>query len=145
MKSRLKGFTLVELIVVIAIIGVLAAILVPSMMGYVKKSKYTTANANAKEIYVSLTTYAMQLGQPTGAPNGVVSKQYLRDTYNTMPDAAKANMSADLEGYFGVVFDSEGYPKKAAWAKSDNATEAVGRYPDPTSVDEPANWSDWNI
>ena len=33
-----KGFTLVELVVVIAIIGVLAAILVPTMMSYIRKS-----------------------------------------------------------------------------------------------------------
>ena len=37
-KSNQKGFTLVELVVVIAIIGILAAILVPTMMNYVKKS-----------------------------------------------------------------------------------------------------------
>ena len=46
-----KGFTLIELIVVIASIGVLAAILVPAMMGYVKKSKITSANSAAKSIY----------------------------------------------------------------------------------------------
>jgi len=34
-----KGFTLVELVVVIAIIGVLAAILVPTMMSYIRKAQ----------------------------------------------------------------------------------------------------------
>ena len=48
------GFTLIELIVVIAIIGVLAAILVPAMLGYVRRSKITTANSAAKSIYNAL-------------------------------------------------------------------------------------------
>ena len=49
-KHTIAGFTLVELIVVIAVIGVLAAILIPSMMGYTRKAKHSAANANAKSL-----------------------------------------------------------------------------------------------
>lgn len=45
-----KGFTLIELIVVIAIIGVLAAILVPAMLGYIKKAKKKSDLSTATEI-----------------------------------------------------------------------------------------------
>ena len=45
-----KGFTLVELIVVITIVGILAFLLVPAMMGYVKKANRRADIANARII-----------------------------------------------------------------------------------------------
>ena len=57
-----KGFTLVELVVVIAIIGALAAILVPTMMSYIRKAKLKGANSNAKIVFntVKAVTFDMQ-------------------------------------------------------------------------------------
>lgn len=46
-----KGFTLMELIVVIAILGVLALILVPSFMNYLEDAKINVAKTNARNAF----------------------------------------------------------------------------------------------
>ena len=55
-KNKKKGFTLVELIVVLAILAILAAMLVPALTGYIDKANEKKIIATARQYYVAAQT-----------------------------------------------------------------------------------------
>lgn len=52
-----KGFTLIELIVVIAILGILAAILIPQFTGFQNKARESQALVSAKQIATAIDSF----------------------------------------------------------------------------------------
>lgn len=57
MRKKRKGFTLVELMVVIAIMAILAAAATPVFTGYVKKARATGHLSECRAIYVAVCTF----------------------------------------------------------------------------------------
>lgn len=60
MKNKKKGFTLVELIVVLAILAILAAMLVPALTGYIDKANQKKYIATSRNYYIAAQTVASE-------------------------------------------------------------------------------------
>ena len=99
-RTRQSGFTLIEVMVVIVILGVLAALIVPNVMGRGEKAKVDTTKIALKGVAGALDQYKLDNGHyPTAQEGGL-------DALVNKPATAKNWMP---EGYL------KGKYKKDSW------------------------------
>ena len=76
-KRKKKGFTLVELMAVVAIIAILAVVLVPTVKGYIERSKKTAVISQARSVISAIEIYnatASDEIKDTASVSSVVTK-----------------------------------------------------------------------
>ena len=84
MERMKKGFTLVELLIVIAIIAILAALLLPVLSRVIEKSRQGNCKSNLKQLFLGLAIYKQEFGDNIRYPDangaGFLTRLYQHDT-----------------------------------------------------------------
>lgn len=65
-KSKSKGFTLIEIIAVIAIIGILAAVLIPNITGYINEARKVKVVNQARKVVTAVESLNVKLATKIG-------------------------------------------------------------------------------
>jgi prepilin-type N-terminal cleavage/methylation domain-containing protein len=120
MTRNKKGFTLIELMIVVAIIGILAAIAIPKFAELIRKSSEGAAKGNLGAIRSALSIYYgdMEGQYPSAMSAMTVAGKYL----TAIPQAKAPNYHADAntetKGALAALTDGGG------WYYVDAATDA---------------------
>lgn len=124
-RKKIKGFTLIEVIVVIAIIGALAAIIVPSIIGYTRQARASVITGNARNVYNAAKMTVLESFDELNINGGEI---YIGDDSGTAHAVGSSDdlsvgkfMGDDFEGHYAFVISAEGNDVDYAVWSNNNA------------------------